>query len=221
MAALSQSQVYALARTAGLSPAAAVTATAVAQAESGLVPDREGDLNLVGQPASNGQHWGPSVGLWQIRSIQEEYGTGQTRDAAKLTDPAFNAQSMAHISGAGKSFGAWTTFTQGTYKQFVGADQKVAQAAGDDPNSRNVGGIGGALQSTMGELYSALVPGGSLAVNQLGGNEIAGAAGQQVNNAVASWYNDALKLGLYILSAGLGAALLYAGAKGTVSRVDD
>lgn len=92
-----------LAMAAGLrDPARLTTAVAVATAESGLNPAKLGDVAL------QDDKWGPSVGLWQIRSLKAEKGKGTTRDQTKLTDPAFNAKAMMEISGGGSNWGPWS-----------------------------------------------------------------------------------------------------------------
>jgi hypothetical protein len=184
---LSPGQIYALARNAGLGTSAAVTATAVALAESGGNPDAQGDVSL-----EDGT-WGPSVGLWQIRSLKAEYGKGTPRDASRLTDPQFNAQSMAAISGQGANFGAWTTYTNGAFKSHV-ADLSPTDIAAGDAGTIPI--IGGLLQSDIG-----------------------GAAGaaSAVKKLTDLTSGDLLTLGLKLLATGLAAALLYAGAKRTVT----
>jgi hypothetical protein len=131
---LSPVQIYTLARGAGLSAAAATTATAVALAESGGRTDAMGDVGL------EDAKWGPSVGVWQIRSLKAQSGTGQDRDATRLTDPAFNAKAMADISGAGKNFGAWSTYTSGAYKKHLGdvATGIVSNPGAGDPSNGTV-----------------------------------------------------------------------------------
>lgn len=79
-------------------------AIAIAMAESGGNPNAEGDKHL------QTKVWGPSVGLWQIRSLKAESGKGSVRDATRLKDPTFNAASMFNISKGGKNWGAWTTW---------------------------------------------------------------------------------------------------------------
>lgn len=100
---------------AGGNPQAAPTAAAIALAESGGEPGAQGDLAL-----QNGQ-WGPSVGLWQIRSLNSETGTGGTRDASILGNPVANARSAVAISNDGSNFTPWTTYTSGAYKHYLGA----------------------------------------------------------------------------------------------------
>lgn len=124
MSNLTAAQVYQLALGAGLAPGNAVVATAVAQAESGDDPGSTGDVSL-----EDGT-WGPSVGLWQIRTEKAETGTGATRDVNADYDPVTNAKAMAAVSGDGTNFGAWTTYTDGAYKQFLAAAE---QASGVNP----------------------------------------------------------------------------------------
>lgn len=121
--ALTYAQVYALARGAGLSPQQAITATAIAAAESSLNPSAMGDTTITNAT------WGPSVGLWQIRTLKAETGTGRSRDVNVLTDPTQNARAMFDISSGGSNWGPWSTYTSGAYQQYVAA--ATAAAAGD------------------------------------------------------------------------------------------
>jgi hypothetical protein len=79
-------------------------AIAIALAESSGNPNATGDVAL--QNAT----WGPSLGLWQIRSVKAETGKGTVRDANQLKNPAFNAKSMYSISGGGKNWSPWSTW---------------------------------------------------------------------------------------------------------------
>ena len=122
---LSAGQVYKLARGVGLTHDAAITATAIAWAESGLETEAKGDVTL------QDSTWGPSCGLWQVRSLKSQLGTGSVRDAASLFRPAFNARSMASISSHGRDWSPWSTYTSGKYRRHLKA---VSRAVGDDPN---------------------------------------------------------------------------------------
>lgn len=148
MTTLSPGQIYALATGAGLSASAATVATAVALAESG------GRTDAVGDVALEDGTWGPSVGLWQIRSLKAQSGTGGPRDATRLTDPAFNARSMAQISGGGANFKPWTTFTSGKWKNFLLTANDASTAAGGTGALQPVGSIGDTV-STIGKSISA------------------------------------------------------------------
>lgn len=114
--------VYGLAVAEGLSHEAAIIATAIAWGESGLNPDAVGDGGL------QDDTWGPSCGLWQIRSIKAQSGTGLSRDADRLKDPSFNAAAMASISNNGSYWQPWTIYRNGAYLQYV--DQVRAAVGG-------------------------------------------------------------------------------------------
>lgn len=149
MTQLSGAQVYQLALGAGLNPAAATVATAIAYAESGWNPDAIGDTSL-----EDGT-WGPSVGLWQIRSMKAESGTGQDRDETRLTDPAFNAQAMAQISGQGSNFHAWTTYNNGAYHSAMSAATSASgQPAAPLPPGTDTSAAGGAEPASLGGAIS-------------------------------------------------------------------
>lgn len=79
-------------------------AIAIAFAES------NGNPNAIGDVTRQTATWGPSYGLWQIRSLKAESGKGTVRDGTRLTDPVFNAKSMYSISHGGKDWGPWTTW---------------------------------------------------------------------------------------------------------------
>lgn len=121
MTVLNASQIYALARSAGFNAAEAVTATSIALAESGGRSDAVGDVSL-----QTGK-WGPSIGLWQVRSLKAESGKGTTRDATKLTDPAFNARAAYEIYKGSNGWRNWSVFTNGKYQSNVST---VSQAVG-------------------------------------------------------------------------------------------
>lgn len=110
---LTPAVVYQLARSTGLDPAKAAVATAIAMAESGL------DTNAVGDTGLQTSTWGPSIGLWQIRSLKADSGTGRARDATRLSDPAFNAKAMQEISAGGTNWGPWSVFTSGKYRDYL------------------------------------------------------------------------------------------------------
>lgn len=122
--AMSPAAVHAEAVAAGLGREAAAVATAVAWAESGLRPDAVGDEDL------EDERWGPSIGLWQVRSLRANTGTGLPRDADRLKDPAFNAAAMAAISGDGSDFEPWTMWRNGGYLEYVDA---VRAAVEEEP----------------------------------------------------------------------------------------
>lgn len=108
-------------------PEKATYAVAIAKAESNLRPDAVGDTGLVNDK------WGPSIGLWQIRSLHAETHTGKPRDASRLREPDFNAASMATISNGGTYWQPWSVYKHGTYEQhMLMATQAVANVLEED-----------------------------------------------------------------------------------------
>lgn len=123
MTVITPAQAYTLARGAGFNPATAAIMAAIAGGESGYRTDAVGDVGL--QDAT----WGPSVGLWQIRSLKAQSGTGQPRDATRLTDPTFNARSAFSVYN-GQGLSAWSVYTNKSYLNFMGGAQAGAAAGG-------------------------------------------------------------------------------------------
>ena len=115
MVGLSPAEVHRFASVAGLDHAQAIIATAIAWAESQLRPDAVGDEGLVDEK------WGPSIGLWQVRSLWAHEGTGQERDAERLKSPEFNAKSMVSISARGTNWNPWSVFKDGKYRKHLDA----------------------------------------------------------------------------------------------------
>lgn len=106
MTTLTNAQIAALARAAGLPESALPMAVAVAICESGGNPDAVGDKD---NPAPGCC----SVGLWQINSCpKRDVKDGTVRfgsEPMRLKDPATNARSMAVISNNGTTWGPWST----------------------------------------------------------------------------------------------------------------
>jgi len=99
-------QLQALALSVGFPAASVPTAAAVAMAESGGNPQAVGDLNITP---------GGSEGLWQINlKAHPSY------DAARLFDPAYNAQAALAISSGGTNWNPWSTFKSGAYQKYLG-----------------------------------------------------------------------------------------------------
>jgi hypothetical protein len=104
----------------GCDPAAAVTATAIAMAESGGSPSAQGDIGLM-TPV-----WDWSAGLWQIRGLRSERNTGGLRDSIANQGVDRNAAAMNTISNGCTDWTPWSTFNSGAYRQFAGlAEQAV------------------------------------------------------------------------------------------------
>ncbi len=114
MSTFSRGQLIQMLLQSGASPEQAEMYAAIAQGESGLNPGAQGDTSI------QDSKWGPSVGLFQVRSLKADYGTGRTRDALRLTDPAFNLASAKTISGGWTNAKPWTVYTSGAYKKYMG-----------------------------------------------------------------------------------------------------
>jgi len=134
MATLTMRQVAQYAAGAGLPADKLAVAVAIAKGESGLRTDARGDVGL-----QTGV-WGPSLGLWQVRSLKAQTGTGKARDASRLTDPTFNARSMVEISSSGRNWRPWTVYTTGAYLAHLPAAQRAVAELG--PAGRGVPGRG-------------------------------------------------------------------------------
>ena len=109
MAQLTPAEIYRLSRKAGFDPLSAITATAIALAESGGVTDVIGDHNV---PSAGAQ----SVGLFQINYVPGRDSKVLYRNPTGNLDPLTNAKNAFKISNGGKNFTPWTTFTSGKYK---------------------------------------------------------------------------------------------------------
>src|SRR6266536_739721 len=110
-----------------------VIAVAVVLAESGGRTDARGDVTLVNAT------WGPSIGLFQIRSLNAERGTGRTRDELANPDPATNARHAHQVFlEAGARWTPWSTFNNGSHRQFLDRARRALNDSGPEvqlPNS--------------------------------------------------------------------------------------
>ena len=114
MATLSPSQIYTLLLQGGFSPDKARLMTAIAQAESARNPGAIGDVAL------ENRTWGPSVGLFQVRTLKAETGTGSDRDIQRLlNNPAEQVKAALKISNDGANLRPWSTYTSGAYLKFL------------------------------------------------------------------------------------------------------
>lgn len=168
---LSAAQIAGYASQAGFPAAQIPTAVAVALAESGGNTDDQGDVIL--QTAK----WGPSVGLWQIRSLKGEAlssaaGADRYRDASKLTDPTFNAQAARAIWGEAGGWSPWSTYP-GTYLMYLPQARAAAKApaaigTGTSSGTATMGSVQTVgFGDTLGGALGLVVPGAPLALDLL------------------------------------------------------
>lgn len=110
--ALTQTEIYSLAKSVGLTDSRAKIAAAVAMAES------KGDPN-----AHNPNPPDDSYGLWQINMLgsmgperRKQLGLSSNQD---LYNPATNAKAMKALSQDGGNFNPWSTYTNQAYQQYM------------------------------------------------------------------------------------------------------
>jgi murein DD-endopeptidase MepM/ murein hydrolase activator NlpD len=116
------------------------TAYAIAIAESGGRANAKGDIKL------QDSKWGPSVGLFQIRSLKnwQKY-SDPYRDASRLQDPNYNIEAAWTKSKHGTNFKPWSTYTGGSFVKHLAEADAMAKAAGvgGGSDAMNVGVAGG------------------------------------------------------------------------------
>lgn len=143
---MNQSQIYSLARNAGLPDAKARIAAAIAMAESGgretVVVDDSDDL---------------SYGLWQI-NMKDSLGPARRaqfglKSNTDLLNPATNARVMSEISKNGQNFNAWTTYTSGRYKNWLNNEVSLQDVV--DGTNAVTGFLGDSVAKTQ-EALNAL-----------------------------------------------------------------
>ena len=103
------------------------TAFAVALAESGGRAGARGDVDI------QNKTYGPSLGLFQIRSYKDpkKWGdSGKWRDGKRLTDPTFNVKAAWNISNQGQNWKAWSAYKNGAFSQYLDDAEKASKAAG-------------------------------------------------------------------------------------------
>jgi hypothetical protein len=180
-----------LARQAGLSADKAVTAVAIALAESSGNPQAVGDN-------------GSSYGLWQVHwTVHPQF------DRSQLFDPAYNASAMASLSGNGADWSPWTTYNTGAYQQYLaraqGAVQRSVSSTSVNP-ATVLGGIGGLLTGGV----TGVAAGAATAA--AGGSGGSAAKGQAPRLKIGPWdASGILWAGMVLLGAALvlgGIALL-------------
>lgn len=113
MPQLSPGQIAGVVKEAGWPTAEIPLAVAIVLGESGGKSDELGDVNL------QTSYWGPSVGLFQIRSVNSERGKGTVRDQNANMDPLTNARHALHIRQT-QGLTAWSVFNTKAYVQYMG-----------------------------------------------------------------------------------------------------
>jgi hypothetical protein len=125
-------QIAGYAHSAGWTGSDLVVAVAVALAESSGNPSALGDVG-----AENAE-WGPSVGLWQIRSLNAEKGKGTLRDEIANRDPQTNAN-HAYSIWKTQGWGPWSAHNNKSYLLYM----PIASAGASDYYTVNPGQAAG------------------------------------------------------------------------------
>lgn len=181
------SEMYRDLRVAGFSRASAIIMVAIGLGESGGNDTALGDVEL------QDSTWGPSVGLYQIRTEKGATGSGSDRDiSALMGDESRQAKAALDISNRGTDFTPWTVFTTGKYQQYLGQ----AQAAADSATTSGFVTVG----DGVGDLLGGIIP------NPIGPDvsAVEGALGSALGSLVPSFRDGAIMLAF----AGLGIALV-------------
>jgi hypothetical protein len=121
----------------GFTAAAARTLAAISGAETGGTYDPTvlGDLSL------QNSTWGPSVGVFQIRTLKAETGTGSVRDLQWLQGSLPHQVAAAYsISSGGRNWSPWSTFTSGKYTAYL-----------DGAGNAEPAGLGGKVKGWLGD----------------------------------------------------------------------
>lgn len=107
-----------------------ILAVAIAGAESGFNRNATGDLDL------QNTKWGPSVGLWQIRTLKNDFlHLDPVRDINRLYDPLANARAAFKISNGGNDWKPWSTYLNNRYKGFEQVAREAVSPANEIENS--------------------------------------------------------------------------------------
>lgn len=118
---------------AGFRGDALVTAVAVAGAESGYNQGAVGDVGL------QSDKWGPSVGMWQVRTLNNpnEYSGLDTQRDVNIVggdNVQANANFAYSLSNGGSNWRQWGAFTNGSYQsQLDGANAVVNRICNPAP----------------------------------------------------------------------------------------
>jgi murein DD-endopeptidase MepM/ murein hydrolase activator NlpD len=110
------------------------TAFAITLAESGGRPGAVGDVKL------QDDKWGPSYGLFQVRSLKNWKTYNEPyRDGSRLRDASFNAGAGYTISSKGRNFNPWSTYTSGSFVKYLKEAQTAAHDIGQGGGPEGLG----------------------------------------------------------------------------------
>jgi murein DD-endopeptidase MepM/ murein hydrolase activator NlpD len=158
------------------------TAFAVALAESG------GRSGAIGDESLADNIWGPSYGVFQIRSLKNWRAYNDPyRDATRLRDPRYNIQAALVKSKQGTNWKPWSAYKNGAFTKFLDDADRIAGKSG----------IGGGDASGMTAT--------NLAATETGGSSTAVMRGNTSVNA-SSKVNVSVNMNVQIARASLSEA---------------
>lgn len=120
MTLFSQEDIREMCREAGFGDQDSRIASAVALCESTEVVagTTYADSEKIGDLSIQDEIYGPSVGLFQIRSLKSQTGSGGYRDEIALRNPRHNIKSAKQIRIT-QGWEAWTRYRTGAYKAYL------------------------------------------------------------------------------------------------------
>ena len=147
---------------AGFTDQAAVTIVAIGKRESGWDTTAQGDIGI--QDAT----WGPSAGVFQIRTLKAQTGTGGDRDLQALIPGAVagqpgsgrgdldrQARAAFVISSGGANFTPWSTFAGISSADMAAANDVMLRAIGQ-ASGLGQGDGGGIVGGIVGDVAGGL-----------------------------------------------------------------
>ncbi len=179
----------AAARAAGFKGQALITALAIAGAESGYNPR-----------AQNLKYPDHSIGLWQINQLAHK---GRFGSDSALMNPLANAKAAFALSGGGRNWGPWTTYTSGAYRSYLARARAAAVGSRGGAGTRGTTGTvptspgGGGTRDTTSP-YELAIAGSDVEIAEAsGGRVVRGAGGRVVSSpALAETAAQRRRLGI-------------------------
>lgn len=95
-----------------------------------VLAESAGDTDAMGDTTIQTDVWGPSVGLFQIRSLHVDKGTGRARDQLANLDPGTNARHARIIFLERQAWTPWSTFLHNSYLHHMQRARTAVEAAG-------------------------------------------------------------------------------------------
>lgn len=133
-----------------------------------VLAESRGQTDAIGDVSLQTDKWGPSVGLFQIRSLNADRGTGRTRDQDANLDPATNARHARQIFlEAGGRFTPWSTFIHDTFRQFLDRARNGVSGTGPGALGMPAAGNGTVHMIRPGETLGGIAAAHGLSLQQL------------------------------------------------------